>query len=246
MRIIPAIDLQRGRCVRLLHGEFDNVTHYEADPVELAASYRDAGASWLHVVDLDGARDGAPVNDGVIRKLASLPGLSVQVGGGIRNESTMEAALDRGLGRVVLGSVAMVRPRSAADWIARHGPERVVLALDVRLDAFRVPRLASHGWTRQTDQSLWQALEYFSKVGLRHMLCTDIGRDGAMTGPNLELYRECRQRFPGIQLQASGGVRDLEDLRALQDAGVQSAIVGKALLDGKIQLEEISQFSQRG
>lgn len=245
MRIIPAIDLQQGRCVRLLHGEFDKVTHYEVDPVELATSYRDAGASWLHVVDLDGARDGAPVNADVIRKLASLPGLSVQGGGGIRNETTLELALGRGLGRVVLGSVAMVRPRAAADWIARNGAGRVVLALDVRLDAFHIPRLASHGWTRQTDQSLWQALEYFAKAGLRHLLCTDIGRDGAMTGPNLELYRQCRQRFPDIELQASGGVRDAADLRALQDAGVQWAIVGKALLDGRIQREEIGQFSPR-
>jgi len=245
MRIIPAIDLQQGRCVRLLHGEFDKVTHYAADPVELATSYRDAGANWLHVVDLDGAREGAPVNEAVIRKLAALPGLLVQGGGGIRNETIMEAALSRGLGRVVLGSVAMVRPRAAADWIARNGAERVVLALDVRLDALNVPRLASHGWTRQTDQSLWQALEYFSKVGLRHVLCTDIGRDGAMTGPNLELYRDCRRRFPDIEFQASGGVRDVGDLRALQDTGVHSAIVGKALLDGRIQLEEIGQFSQR-
>jgi len=243
MRIIPAIDLQAGRCVRLLHGDFDKVTHYDVDPLLLARGYRDAGARWLHLVDLDGARRGEPVNDAVIRQLSALPGLSIQTGGGIRSHADLEAALARGASRVVLGSVALLDPAATAAWLQHYGAERLVLALDVRLDAGGQPRLASHGWTRQTEQGLWAALEFFCDAGLRHVLCTDIGRDGAMTGPNLDLYTECLRRFPSVQLQASGGVRNAADLRALEQAGVPWAIVGKALLDGRITVQEIGQFS---
>lgn len=243
MRIIPAIDLQAGHCVRLLHGDFDKVTRYEADPLELARRYRDAGAGWLHLVDLDGAQRGEPVNEPVIRQVSALAGLSVQTGGGIRSQADLEAALARGASRVVLGSLALLDPAATAGWLRHYGAERMVLALDVRLDASGEPRLASHGWTRQTEQGLWATLEFFCDAGLSHVLCTDIGRDGAMTGPNLALYTECMRRFPALQLQASGGVRNAADLRALEQAGIPWAIVGKALLDGRITLQEIAPFS---
>lgn len=245
MIVIPAIDLKDGQCVRLLKGEFDQVTEYKLDPLDLAASYRDAGCSLLHLVDLDGAREGRPGNERIIRKLSVVDGLSIQVGGGLRNEALIETVLETGVSRVVLGSAAMLRPQAAAQWLQDFGPSRIVLALDVRLDAAGVPRLSSHGWTRDTDQSLWQALDFFSRAGLIHVLCTDIDRDGAMTGPNMDLYAECLARYPQLELQASGGVRDANDLRALEEVGVQAAIVGKALLDRKITLEELGPFLQK-
>ena len=245
MIVIPAIDLKDGQCVRLLKGEFDQVTEYKFDPLVLAASYRDAGCSLLHLVDLDGARDGIPGNEKIIRKLSVMEGLSIQVGGGLRNESLIETVLETGVRRVVLGSAAMLRPQAAVQWLKDFGASRIVLALDVRLDAEGVPRLSSHGWTRDTGQSLWQALDLFSEAGLIHVLCTDIDRDGAMTGPNLELYAEFLARYPQLELQASGGVRDAGDLRALDQTGVHAAIVGKALLDGKITPEELGPFLQK-
>lgn len=244
MIVIPAIDIKEGRCVRLFKGEFDQVTRYERNPVELATVYREAGCKLLHVVDLDGARDGRPVNEKTIRSLGTVPGLALQVGGGLRNEALVEAVLESGVNRVVLGSVAMVRPQAVANWLLNYGGGRVVLALDVRLDEGGVPRMASHGWTRETGQDLWTALEFFVKAGLQHVLCTDIDRDGAMTGPNLDLYRQCVARYPKVAFQASGGVRHLDDLRALEDAGLHAAIVGKALLDGNIKLEELGPFLQ--
>lgn len=245
MIVIPAIDLKGGQCVRLLKGEFDQVTQYQFDPLGLAASYRDAGCTMLHVVDLDGARDGRPGNEKIIRELSVVDGLSIQVGGGLRNESLIETVLETGVSRVVLGSAAMLRPQAAAQWLRDFGPSRIVLALDARLDADGVPRLSSHGWTRETDQSLWQALDFFSRAGLVHVLCTDIDRDGAMTGPNLELYAQCLDRYPQIEFQASGGVRDANDLRALDEVGVHAAIVGKALLEKKISIEELGPFLQK-
>ncbi|MCJ7558806.1 MAG: 1-(5-phosphoribosyl)-5-[(5-phosphoribosylamino)methylideneamino] imidazole-4-carboxamide isomerase [Gammaproteobacteria bacterium] len=242
--MIPAIDLKDGRCVRLFKGEFEQVTRYEQDPLKLATAYREAGCKLLHVVDLDGARDGRPVNEKIIRSLGTVPGLALQVGGGLRNEALVEAVLESGVSRVVLGSVAMVRPQAVADWLLDYGIGRVVLALDVRLDLGGVPRLASHGWTRETGQDLWSALEFFVKAGLRHVLCTDIDRDGAMTGPTLDLYRQCVARYPKVAFQASGGVRHVGDLGALEDVGVHAAIVGKALLDGNIKLEELGPFLQ--
>jgi len=245
MIVIPAIDLKDGRCVRLLKGEFDQVTEYQFDPMELAASYRDAGCTLLHLVDLDGARDGRPGNEKIIRQLSVMEGVSIQVGGGLRTEGLIETVLETGVKRVVLGSIAMLRPQAALQWLKEFGASRIVLALDARLDAEGVPRLSSHGWTRDTGQSLWEALDLFAGAGLIHVLCTDIDRDGAMTGPNLELYAEFLARYPQLEVQASGGVRDADDLRALDEAGVQAAIVGKALLDGRITAEELGPFLRK-
>jgi phosphoribosylformimino-5-aminoimidazole carboxamide ribotide isomerase len=244
MIVIPAIDLKDGRCVRLFKGEFEQVTRYEQDPLALAASYRQAGCKLLHVVDLDGARDGRPGNEKVIRSLCNVPGLALQVGGGLRNKELLDTLLEAGVARVVLGSVAMIRPQLVTQWFADCGTERIVLALDVRIDLGGVPRLASHGWTRDTGQDLWSSLDVFVEAGLRHLLCTDIDRDGAMTGPNLDLYRQCVKRYPQLAFQASGGVRHADDLRALEDVGVHSAVVGKALLDGRISFEELGPFLQ--
>jgi phosphoribosylformimino-5-aminoimidazole carboxamide ribotide isomerase len=242
MKIIPAIDLRQGRCVRLFQGDFDRQTIYGKDPVALAGSYQTMGFSNLHIVDLDGARSGQQENQEIIRSIIDSSELAVQVGGGIRSAQQLEAWLDAGVARVVIGSLAIIRPRLVSEWLDNYGPEKVVLALDVTLDETGTPQVATHGWTRPGNITLWQCIDTYLDVGLQHVLCTDISRDGAMTGPNIELYAQLIGKYPQIQLQASGGVRDINDLKALDRIGVPAAISGRALLDGKIESTELTTF----
>ena len=241
MELIPAIDLRDGRCVRLLKGDFAQETRYAVDPVALAEQYRSLGARWLHVVDLDGAKRGEPVNLPLIRRMQEAAGISVQLGGGIRTRASLELALGVAE-RAVIGSLAVSDPDLVASWLTEFGPERLTLALDVRLTEDGTPLLATHGWTRASTLTLAAAIERFAAAGLEHVLCTDIDRDGALSGPNVELYRECAARWPGIAFQASGGVRSAADLAALADAGVAATVSGKALLEGRLTTEEIRPF----
>ena len=241
MPLIPAIDLSEGRCVRLYKGRFDEVTHYPAHPSALAQQYADAGARWLHVVDLDGARTGTAANSRTISAIISASTLSVQVGGGLRSLDAVQAQLDAGASRVVIGSLAVREPEKVTDWMRLLGPERIVLALDIRYDAGE-PMIMTHGWTQASTMTLWQALERYLDHGLSHLLCTDIDLDGAMQGPNLALYQQCCDRYPQLYVQASGGVRDARDLQALAETGAAGAISGRALLEGKLVLEGLSAF----
>jgi phosphoribosylformimino-5-aminoimidazole carboxamide ribotide isomerase len=241
MQLIPAIDLRDGRCVRLLQGDFAQETRYDVDPVALAAAYAELGARWLHVVDLDGAKRGTPANLALIERMRAAAGVDVQVGGGIRTRASLEQALAVA-GRVVIGSLAVSDPELVAAWLAEFGPERVTLALDARLDDKGVPLVATHGWTRESTLTLAAAIDRYSAAGLRHVLCTDIDRDGALTGPNTQLYRDSVARWPNIAFQASGGVRDAADLAALAAAGVAATVSGKALLEGRLKPEEIRPF----
>jgi phosphoribosylformimino-5-aminoimidazole carboxamide ribotide isomerase len=241
MDLIPAIDLRDGRCVRLLHGDFAKETRYPVDPVELATQYAELGARWLHIVDLDGARRGEPVNLSLIRRMRTAAGVEVQLGGGIRSRASLEQALDVAT-RVVVGSLAVSDPELVTAWLTEFGPERLTLALDVRLDADATPLIATHGWTRASTLTLAAAIDRYAAAGLRHVLCTDIGRDGALTGPNTALYADCVARWPAVAFQASGGVRDAADLAALTAAGVAATVSGKALLEGRLKPEEIRSF----
>ena len=242
MRLIPAIDLKAGRCVRLLQGDFANETRYDADPGSLLDKYRAWGADWLHVVDLDGAKDGSLGNRALIAQLAAQQAVNLQVGGGLRDIAAVTQMLDLGAARVVIGSAAVTRAGDVRHWLEHVGPDRMTLAFDVRLDDGGIPRVATHGWQRQSDLSLWSALDDFAGSALTHVLCTDVGRDGALSGPNLELYREAARRHPHIQWQASGGIRDAGDLHALTAAGAAAAISGKALLEELIPLEDLQPF----
>lgn len=241
MMLIPAIDLRDGRCVRLFQGDFEQETRYPVDPVQLAVHYRDLGARWLHIVDLDGAKRGEPVNLPLIAQMRAATGIDVQVGGGVRSRASLEQTLAVA-SRVVIGSLAVSQPELVGSWLTEFGGERLTLALDVRLDAAGTPMIATHGWTQASTLSLAAAIERYLPAGLRHVLCTDIDRDGALTGPNAELYRECVERWPGIAFQASGGVRDVDDLRALTTARVAATVSGKALLEGRLKPEEIRPF----
>lgn len=243
LRLVPAIDLRGGRCVRLYQGRFDAETVYDDDPARVLARYRDLGARYVHVVDLDGARDGSQSNHAVIARLArACPDVRLQVGGGIRSREVADGLLALGVARVVVGSVAVLQPALVQEWLRAFGADRVVLAFDVRLDASGTPRLTTHGWADQTDASLWDAVDDHLQHGARHVLCTDVARDGALSGPNLALYRDAAQRYPAIEWQASGGVASGADLRALESTGVAAVISGRALLEERIPDEELRPF----
>jgi phosphoribosylformimino-5-aminoimidazole carboxamide ribotide isomerase len=244
MEVIPAIDLLNRQCVRLYQGDFSRVTVYSADPVELARRYRDAGLRRLHVVDLDGARTGSPENMDLITAMAGEVGLAVQAGGGLRDLARAQQLLAAGAARVVVGSVAAEEPDLALDWLDELGADHLVLAFDVRVATGVDPVVLTRGWVKDSGTSLWSLLERFCARGARHFLCTDVARDGTLNGPNLDLYRECARRFPGAAVIASGGVGSLADLHTLAAAGAGAVVTGKALLDGRLTLEEIESFSR--
>jgi phosphoribosylformimino-5-aminoimidazole carboxamide ribotide isomerase len=241
VKIIPAIDLHEGKCVRLYKGDFDRVTHYSDQPLEVARAYAALSVDDLHIVDLDGARTGSQQNARVVRQLCADSPLVVQLGGGIRDGDRVKYWLENGVTRCVVGSVAVAEPERVAAWIDDFGADSIVLALDVTIGE-EGPVLATHGWTQSTGLSLWDLLDRYSTLGAKHLLCTDISRDGAMSGPNVELYTEILRRYPDIRLQASGGVRDIGDIRRLKEIGAPAAITGKAMLDGKISAAEVDSF----
>jgi phosphoribosylformimino-5-aminoimidazole carboxamide ribotide isomerase len=242
MILIPSIDLRNGRCVRLLKGNFDQETRYDLEPHELLLRYRALGASWLHVVDLDGAKDGKLANRSVIVRLASTRALKIQVGGGVRSAAVVDDLLRNGIDRVIVGSAAIETPAEVQAWLKKYGPEKVGLAFDIRHDPQGVPRVLIRGWTKESTLSLWEAIDSYLQYGLRHVLCTDAELDGALAGPAVKLYEEGVRRYPQIAWQASGGVRSAADLAALAATGSAAAISGKALLEELIKPSELLPF----
>lgn len=244
MRVIPAIDIQDGKCVRLFQGDFEQATEYSDDPVAMARTFAEFSAADLHIVDLDGARFGTQVNKDIVARIAAETSMSVQLGGGIRDVDALTSWLDAGISRCVIGSLAITEPDAVKSWLVKFGSERIVLALDVRIDDGGTPLITTHGWTSSGTTSVFECIEDYLDLGLQYVLCTDVSRDGAMAGPNVELYRQILDRFPQLQLQASGGVRHIADLASLRDSGLPAAITGRALLDGKISPTEMRKFLQ--
>lgn len=244
MKLLPSLDLRGGRCVRLLRGDFAAETAYDVEPRTLVRHYAALGAAWVHIVDLDGARDGALAHRDLLAELVVHGGVALQVGGGVRSEAVGRELLSLGVARIVIGSAAVENPDAVLHWAASWGPERVCLALDVRLDDSGLPRILTRGWQVETPAVLWDVVERYSLAGVRHVLCTDVARDGALEGPNLDLYRQAVDRHPNIAWQASGGVRDANDLQALAATGVDSAISGKALLESRIDAEAMRRWLQ--
>lgn len=232
MILYPAMDLMGGRVVRLRQGRFDDATAYTANPAEALAEFAAAGAQWAHVVDLDGAKAGAPVQHELIGRLARGSGLKLQVGGGFRTGEQVAAMLDAGAARIVIGSLAVKQPDLVLSLLDRFGGERITLALDVRM-AEGTPIVVTSGWTRASDLSLWDAATLYPRDV--HLLLTDVGRDGMLEGPNFALLETAGERLPAARIQASGGIASLDDLRRLRAAG---AIVGKALWEGRFSLAD--------
>ncbi len=244
MKLIPAIDLRDGKCVRLFKGDFDRQTDYSDDPVGMARRFAELNVVDLHIVDLDGARSGEQANRDLVARIAAESHLAVQLGGGLRDTATVTEWLESGVTRCVIGSLAVTAPDTVAGWLRDFGPDAIVLALDVRIADDGTPYLTTHGWTETSDVSLWDCIDGFIGAGLTHVLCTDVSRDGAMAGPNVEFYAETLRRYPGLELQASGGVRDINDLYELRNAGLPAAISGRALLDGAITADEVASFQR--
>ena len=232
MIILPAVDLIGGKVVRLEQGRFDAVTTYATNPAEALRQFAEAGAEWAHVVDLDGARAGMPVQADLICELARTVPLKLQVAGGYRERGQVARVFDAGVARVVVGSLAVKNPEMVRGWIDEFGPECITLSLDVRM-VDSVPMVATSGWAEDSDRSLYDVAGKFPDA--RHLLVTDIGRDGMLQGPNFDLYDEIAERLPDMKVQASGGVSTLTDLERLRTDG---AIIGKALWEGRIALEE--------
>jgi phosphoribosylformimino-5-aminoimidazole carboxamide ribotide isomerase len=235
MIVYPAIDLMEGRCVRLAQGRFDDATVYSDDPAEALARFAEAGAEWVHIVDLDGAKAGRPVQHDLLARLAASAPVKIQVAGGFRDAESVAAALGAGASRVVIGSLAVRDPDAVRAIIAEHGGERIVLALDVNIVG-GTPMVATAGWTKTSSRTLYDAASEYPDAA--HLLVTDISRDGMMLGPNLTLAREAAGRLKRLAFQASGGVASTADLVALAKSGAAGAVVGKALWEGRIDLAE--------
>ena len=232
MIIYPAMDLMGGTVVRLKQGRFDDSTTYSDDPAQALRTFADAGAGWAHIVDLDGARAGSPQQHDLIAELARTMPLKLQVAGGFREREQLARMFEAGVARVVIGSLAVKQPEKVREWLDEFGPDRITLSLDVRLIE-GTPMVAIAGWTEDSGRSLWEIAALYPNA--RHLLLTDIGQDGMLKGPNFALYEEAARRLPELKIQASGGVSSLDDLARLRTDG---AIVGKALWEGRIALEE--------
>ena len=238
--IIPAIDLLDGRVVRLCQGDFQATTDYGNEAVKRLTDYAEAGAPRLHLVDLKGAKNPAARQLPLIRRIVdALPAeVQLQTGGGIRTRDDVKVLLDAGVTAVVVGSQAVKAPDVVRQWFTEFGPERIVLALDVRVSDLGSARVATAGWQETSGALIDDVVKTYLSCGLKHVLCTDIARDGMMTGPSVDLYARLAKAFPTVAWQASGGIASLADVRAAENAGAAGVIVGRALLENRFTVKE--------
>ncbi|MEO7046997.1 MAG: 1-(5-phosphoribosyl)-5-[(5-phosphoribosylamino)methylideneamino]imidazole-4-carboxamide isomerase [Ferruginibacter sp.] len=237
MKIIPAIDIINGKCVRLTHGDFAQQKIYNDDPVIVAKSFEDAGIQRLHLVDLNGAKAGAIQNIKVLENIISATNLQVDFGGGIKTETDLNAVFNAGAKFATIGSLAVKQPELLAEWIIKYGADQFFIGADVLDEKIKIS-----GWLEDGDINIFSFLKNMIEMGVVHFFCTDIKKDGAMQGPSVELYKKIIEKFPGIQLTASGGVTTLQDLNELETIGCSGAIVGKAIYEQTITLQELSKF----
>ncbi len=236
--MIPAIDLINGQVVRLFQGDYQQKTQYQYTVQDRQQAYFDAGAKVMHFVDLDGAKDSSKRQLTTLKTVMNHPDMIIQVGGGIRNEDDVKQLLALGADRVVIGSLAIKQPELVIQWLNTYGNEKIVLALDVRIDEQGNKQLPTHGWIADSGVTLEDLLAQYQNAGIKHVLCTDISKDGTLTGTNVALYSELCQKYPQIQWQASGGIGSLADIEALIPTGVSGVILGRSLLEGKFTLEQ--------
>jgi len=235
MRIIPAIDIIDGKCVRLTQGDYAQKKIYHEDPVAVARSFEEAGLTDLHVVDLDGAKAGKVINWSVVEAICKATTLTVDFGGGIKTEEEVQRLLNLGVKQVNLGSVAVKEPLKVISWITKFGKDKIILSADVKGDY-----IAISGWQESSPITLASLLKDYTRNGIEYVTCTDISTDGMLKGPNIELYKNILMSFPQLHLVASGGVSNLDDLRELKRIGADGVIVGKAIYEGKVTLEELT------
>lgn len=236
--IFPAIDLMDGGCVRLFKGDFAQRTNYAAPPMDVVRSYAEQGAKWVHIVDLDGARDGNAAQTDLIIALAKKSGLKVQTGGGLRTLAQIKALLAGGVSRVVIGSLAVSDPDKVKAWMAELGADKFCLALDVEFDEGGTPFPTLKGWTEKSTRNLWDVIDDYQDTGVKTFLVTDISKDGVLQGSNVELYTQIGQRYSELDVITSGGVGSLDDVRALKAIKPYGIIIGKALYENKFTVAE--------
>ena len=237
MRIIPAIDIIDGKCVRLIQGDYTQKTIYNENPLEVARSFENAGLTHLHLVDLDGAKAGKVISWQVVEKITSGTSLKVDFGGGIKTTEEVERLLNLGVSQVNLGSIAVREPEKITDWIQQFGADSIILSADVKNEMISID-----GWQQNSAINIVAFLRDYIQRGSKHVTCTDIGTDGMLTGPNVELYKKILLSFPQLHLIASGGVSSLDDLNELKLIGADGAIVGKAIYEGRILLDDLKDF----
>lgn len=237
MRIIPAIDIIDGKCVRLSQGDYAQKTVYNENPLEVAKQFEDAGLKYLHLVDLDGAKAKKVVNWKVLETITSQTNLSVDFGGGLRTKEDIQTVFDCGAKQITAGSIAVNNRETVLAWISAFGAERIILGADAKNG-----RIATHGWLDDSGLDAIGFIADYQQKGIEYVVCTDIAKDGMLEGPSIELYKQILKKNAGLKLIASGGVSSIEDLLDLKEIGCEAAIVGKAIYEGKVTLEELSEL----
>ena len=233
IELIPAIDIIEGRCVRLTKGDYEQKTVY-GEPLEMARQFEEIGYTRLHVVDLDGAKSRHIVNDKVLSRLAEETSLKIDFGGGIKTDDDIGKAFEAGASMVTIGSVAVTHPELLERWLVKYGPERIILGADVRNG-----RISINGWKDDSEQELLPFLKHYVDMGVVNVLCTEILKDGTLSGPAIPLYKEVMKTYPHLHLIASGGVSSMDDIKELDAAGIPAVVFGKAIYEGRINLKEL-------
>ena len=238
MRIIPAIDIIDGKCVRLTQGDFGQMKVYREDPVDVALEFQDADMEYLHLVDLDGAKKGHVVNWRVIEEIQQRTALTVDFGGGVQTDDDVEALLDLGVNQINIGSLAIKEPEKFIYWLHKHGSENFILSADVKNENVMI-----NGWLESANYRVIDLVHRFIEHGLEYVTCTDIGSDGMLNGPNLGLYKKIKARFPNLKINASGGISTIDDIKELQYMNLHGAIVGKAIYEGRFNLADLKKYN---
>ena len=238
MRIIPAIDIINGKCVRLTKGNYNTVTVYNEDPLEVARKFEDHGMEYLHLVDLDGAKTEGIIHYRILEKIATRTNLKIDFGGGIKSDTDLRIAFECGAQQITAGSIAIKAPEVFKNWIAQYGPEKIILGADVKEE-----KIAVSGWLEESMQTVIPFLQEYRQSGIFYVTCTDISRDGMLEGPAVELYQKIITSVPDIRLIASGGVSGYDDLIRLNTLGCEGVIIGKAIYENRITLRQLEQFN---
>jgi len=235
IELIPAIDIIDGQCVRLTKGDYSQKTVYRDSPAQVAAEFESYGLRRLHVVDLDGAKSRHIVNAQALREITTATSMTVDFGGGIKTDADIEAAFAAGADMVTVGSIAVTQPERFISWIEKYGADRLILGADVRNG-----KISINGWKEDSEEDLLPFLRRYIDAGVKHVLCTEISRDGTLEGPAIDLYRSVMSAYPGLHLIASGGVASIDDIRALDEAGIPAVVFGKAIYEGRIDLRTLN------
>lgn len=238
MQIIPAIDIIDGKCVRLTHGDYDQKKVYNEHPLEVAKEFEDAGLYRLHLVDLDGAREGKVRNWKVLETIASKTSLIIDFGGGIKTEKDVRVVFDSGAALATVGSIAVKDEETLSSWLQKFGAVKFFLGADVKDE-----KITISGWTEQTNILVYDFIQQYMDKGIQHVFCTDVSKDGALEGPSVKLYQDIIEKFPALDFVASGGVSSIDDVNRLQEIGCKGVIIGKAIYEGRVQLKDLQKIN---